>query len=50
MVDFAVEVEEDESLRKWKEQLLGGIDVSAVGGTYFPSTFVFLLEQLYNNY
>ncbi|KAL3003356.1 hypothetical protein AAZX31_08G103000 [Glycine max] len=23
---------EDESLRKWKEQLLGGIDVSAVGG------------------
>jgi hypothetical protein len=26
-------LKDDESLRKWKEQLLGNVDVSAVGGT-----------------
>ena len=26
-------VKDDESLRKWKEQLLGRVDFSAVGGT-----------------
>jgi hypothetical protein len=26
-------LKDDESLRKWKEQLLGNVDVYAVGGT-----------------
>lgn len=26
---------DDESLRKWKEQLLGSVDISAVGGTFY---------------
>ncbi|XP_040964569.1 rho GDP-dissociation inhibitor 1-like [Gossypium hirsutum] len=27
---------DDESLRRWKEQLLGSVDMSALGGTVFP--------------
>lgn len=34
-------LKDDESLRKWKEQLLGNVDVSAVGGTDFIITYLF---------
>jgi hypothetical protein len=27
-------VKDDESLRKWKEQLLGSVDLTAVGGIF----------------
>lgn len=44
---------DDESLRKWKEQLLGDIDVSAVGGTclsYFPSILFFFWNNSIYDY
>jgi hypothetical protein len=30
---WILEVQDDESLRKWKEQLLGSVDLNTIGGT-----------------
>lgn len=37
--------QDDESLRKWKEQLLGNVDASAVEGTNVRKTLDFLNEN-----
>lgn len=43
-------LKDDESLRKWKEQLLGNVDVSAVGGTDFIATYLLAVNQVQTNF
>lgn len=31
--------QDDESLRRWKEQLLGSVDINSVGGNFFFQNF-----------
>lgn len=39
-----VVIQDDESLRRWKEQLLGSVDLNSVGGNHFPFSKLFVLE------
>lgn len=36
-------VQDDESLRKWKEQLLGSLDLNSVGGNQPFSSFILII-------
>jgi hypothetical protein len=38
---WILEVQDDESLRKWKEQLLGSVDLNNIGGACMSSYFLF---------